>query len=305
MISGCTGRTKPDPIGTARVLGVVTLAHQSCSTPVAGAVVSVGGKSAITDAQGAFQVTQLAPGSYRSEVRIPASSSVRLTVSAGGSSASSVRVWSGTVDVTSTGDTVLPISIRPLAVLLRIGMSGGRSAWQIAFYASPPAGKTIVEGSFVTTPKQARHNMSPHFLPQWHCWWNASEPEEGTYVETIKLSDGSTEIVEICMARELFTDIILPEHVTPEDDAMLDTTTPDLEYLVPSDSEAVHVRIIDMATREEVWLRNCPHTGIQVPEGILAAGKQYMWRVHIVNKPAALPWIEALSAPRYFTIKPD
>ncbi len=287
------------------MLGVVTLANRSISTPTAGVIVSIAGESAVTDAQGAFEITAIAPGRHLVDVRMPSTTAGGSDGSVETNSASSPRVWSGIVDVASTGETILPISITPLAELLRIGRTRGGSAWQIAFYASPPAGKAIVEGSFVMTPNRIKRDMSPHFLPQWHCWWNVSGPEEGTYVETVKLNDGSTEIAEIYMAREMFTDIILPEQVAPENDAMLDTTTPYLEYWVPVDSEAVHVRIREIGATEDVWIRDCPSTGITVPEGMLEAGKQYMWRVHIVNKPAVLPWMEALTAPRYFMIESD
>jgi len=304
IVAGCFGQTKPDSTGVARVLGEVTLAYQGISAPVVGAIVSVADKSAITDARGTFEITEIKPGRYQSDVRIPVSSSGRITASAEMKSPSSARVWSGIVNVTSTGNTVLPISIQPLAELLRFGKSEGESSWQIAFYACPPADKTIVDDSFVMTPNQERHNMSPHFLPQWHCFWNTAEPEEGIYVHTVRLSDGSIEVVEIYMTREMFTGITLPELVSPEDNATLDTATPYLEYCVPNDSEVVYVRIKDMDTGEEVCLRNCPNTGVKVPEDILAPGKQYMWRVHIVNKPVVLPWIESLTAPRYFTIRP-
>lgn len=302
MLAGCIGQTaKPT---TSAVRGVVTVAKGAASSPAGGVVVSLAGRSAVTSSQGAFRITGIAPGTYRAEVSVPGSSTALSGVSIKGESASSVRVWSGMVNVSSGGDTILDITVTPLAEVLRFGWGTDGSTWQLAFYASPPVDKSIVQGS-VTTPNGEVHQMTQHFGKQWHCWWNVDVPEPGTYVECVTLSDGTTETVEVDITEETFTGIVLPEQIAPEDGAELDTTTPYLEYSVPDSAERVYVRIMDMHadTDKETWLRDCDRNGVQVPKGVLAPGGLYMWRVHTVNRPAVLPWIEALSTGRYFTVR--
>ncbi|MBC7077177.1 MAG: hypothetical protein H5T92_02535 [Synergistales bacterium] len=201
------------------------------------------------------------------------------------------------VNVSSGGDTVLNITVTPLAGVLRL-----RSTWQLAFYASPPVDKSIVQG-WVRTPNGEVHQMTQHFGKQWHFWWNVDVPEPGTYVECVTLSDGTTETVEVDITEETFTGIVLPEQIAPEDGAELDTTTPYLEYSVPDSAERVYVRIRDTFTNEETWLRDCDRNGVQVPQGILAPGGHHVWMVHTVNRPAVLPWIESLSRERSFTVR--
>lgn len=300
MIAGCIGQT-PSP--TTRVVrGVVTVAKGAESGPAGGVVVSLAGRSAVTSSQGAFQITGIAPGTYRAEVSVPSSSSALSSVSIKAGSASSVRVWSGMVNVSSSGDTVLNITVNPFAIVLRLGWGADRSTWQLAFYASPPVDKSIVQGS-VTTPNGEVHQMTQHFGKQWHCWWNVDIPEPGTYVESVTLSDGTTETVEVDITEETFTGIVLPGQIAPEDGAELDTTTPYLEYSVPDSAERVYVRIRDTFTNKETWLRDCDRNGVQVPQGILAPGGHYTWKVHTVNRPAVLPWIESLSGERSFTVR--
>ena len=62
----------------------------------------------------------------------------------------------------------------------------GPDNWQLDFVASPPSGRSIVSGS-VVTPAGIPKSMNPQakFPYRWSAYWNTSQPEPGTYRQTV------------------------------------------------------------------------------------------------------------------------
>ena len=278
---------------------MVEIANNGVAAPLEGAIITMAGKTAVTDSRGVFQIEHVTTGVHKAEVSIPLGSMKEIsTANKAKNLQSSVRVWSGEVHV-SRGRTT-KISISPLVELLRCGSEH----WQLAFYATPPAGRSIIEGH-VSKPNGDKCALEEHFLPQWHSWWNVYEPEPGYYELTVVLDNQSKESVGIYLSEDIFRDIECPVLIHPEDYVELTSPTPFLEYEVPDGSETVYVRIRDIETSEEVWIEGRSATDIHIPEGLLTRGKRYGWMVHVVNRPAVLPWIESLSEARFFRVSKD
>lgn len=80
--------------------------------------------------------------------------------------------------------------------------------WQLSFMAYPPDGLSIVSGS-VVTPTGATRTMNP-WKKDWSirsAFWSISEPEPGTYNQTVKYDSGQFAAKAVEISSDMFTGI--------------------------------------------------------------------------------------------------
>jgi hypothetical protein len=160
------------------------------------------------------------------------------------------------------------------------------NSWQLSFAASPPAGRSIVSGAVLTQTGIPRP-MYPHEdgTDSWSAWWNTSEPEPGTYRQTVDYDSGEFGILSFDISLDMFTGIQCPGLVAPSDGASVRTLNPMLKYQVPAAVDRVYVGLRQANAGKTAWLG--PYapgsSSTQVPDGILARGNEYKWRVTCVT----------------------
>ena len=203
----------------------------------------------------------------------------------------------------SPGDNIVNISVKPMATVLKYDTF----KWQLAFYATPPFGKNITRG-IITDPNWTTYEMEPHFVPQWHKWWNINEPLPGSYQYEIFLDDNSKEIFTIFIADEDF-DITLPTLNDPINDSLISTTTPTFQYTLPVSTTAAFIRLeekVEEGTppkwKEHPWILVDDFSEYTINSGILHKGKEYRWALQSIHKTNPLSWTEAKTLYEYFSV---
>lgn len=177
------------------------------------------------------------------------------------------------------------------------------NCWQLAFNASPPSGRSIVSGA-VVTPTGMVKPMSPQVeVPdRWSVWWNIGEPKPGTYRQIVDYDSGEFGILSVDTSLDMFTGTQRPELITPHDGAVLHALTPSLKYQVSAGVDRISVGLSAPGTDETIWFGSCGPSSFQIPDGILARGNDYRWRVDCTTDHPAGIHLRGVSDEWRFTV---
>lgn len=281
ILSGCIGGFK-----SGSLTGQVFVTKGRHSDSLEGAVVSVAGKTATTGPSGTFDISDLSTGIQ--EVNVYSGESDP-------SCDKDVLLWSRKLNIGSGTNTV-SIDVAPIVIVLR--HIGG---WQIAFYFSPPSDLEIVNPSYIETPSGNIKYMSPHFLPQWHVWWNMFSPEAGDYTAVVNYNDGTSNEYRVNISQDIFDNLNLPTLLSPADGATV-SSTPTISYQYSGVATDAYVRIKDNISGEEKWISMGSSTVFQIPPGVLESGRTYLWAIQTVNHAGPI-WTESKSEYYTFTVQ--
>jgi hypothetical protein len=282
FLSGCSGSSLSKSIKASDKIDIRgTLTSQSYNIPISNAQIIIDNKVIATDSSGRFSATGLSSGSK--EIKIKKDDQF--------------IVLNKNLKESTDNYALRPKS--KLNILHFTDHSEYNNYQYSIFYLANMEEKI---SSAILNPPGVDKKKLKYKGENLNIWWNEKDFIEGQWKLELNGSNidlnkyYSTEIKDIPFRAKLFS---------PSNNAIVESTTPLLEFETDANLDKVFVRIEkDNLPEKEHWLKVDPNsTSFKIPERILESGEVYNWKVHSVRLSGLNISYESLSDNYSFKVK--
>lgn len=214
--------------------------------------------------------------------------------------------------------TSVPVSIRSFLEVLHFSDSSVWDNYQISAIVYQDDDKTV-EAVQIMNPFGYKRDLvreTPFGMERFNAWWNEMLFDEGNWEIHIHDKSGQTYIHPFTIDNSQFPS--RPELVYPIEWEEVDTSSPEVEFVVSDDVDIIHFRIYDVIDRGALSLADRvdlesrrtlqidTKTGkFSIPEGFLNSGEAYAWQIYMIRAGDIPLRYSGLSDMHYFCVKDE